>query len=69
MYENARFAQVDLEDEGEKYDNIAATLRNVALARPKKELSFAVADFDDVMSLASRFKVRYMMSTLPLLKL
>ena len=44
-------------DKPETFDELAATLRAVAKARAKKELSYVVADFDDMISLASRFKV------------
>ena len=49
---------MDITEKAEAFDKLAATLRGVATARPKKELSYVVADFDDMMSLASRFKAR-----------
>ena len=49
--------QVDIVEKAEEFDKLASTLRAVATARPKKELSYVVADFDDMISLASRFKV------------
>lgn len=48
---------MDITEKAEAFDKLAATLRAVATARPKKELSYVVADFEDMMSLASRFKV------------
>lgn len=50
---------MDLEEKGEEYDELAATLRRVASARPKKELSFVIADYESVMALVSRFEVRW----------
>lgn len=53
------FQKVDFEERGDEFDQIAATLRKVATARlPQKEVSFTVANVDDMSSLTSRFQVR-----------
>ena len=50
--------KVDLEEKGEEFDELAATLRKVATSRlPKKEVSYVVANKEDVSSIAERFKV------------
>lgn len=50
--------KVDLEEKGDEYDQVAATLRKAASARlPSKELSFVIANTEDMASLAERFKV------------
>eukprot|EP00903_Cladosiphon_okamuranus_P009866 g9373.t1 len=51
------FTKVDLEEKGDEYDQLAATLRKVASARlPKKEVSFVIADAKGMKSLAERFQ-------------
>ncbi|CAM9235531.1 unnamed protein product [Ectocarpus sp. 6 AP-2014] len=51
------YTKVDLEEDGEHFDAVAATLRKVASANlPEKKLSYVVANKEDVASLASRFQ-------------
>ena len=49
---------MNLEENGDEYDQLAATLRKVASARlPEKEVSFVIANTEDMKSLAQRFEV------------
>lgn len=50
--------KVDLEEKGDEFDQLAATLRKVASARlPNKEVSFVIANTKDMASLVERFQV------------
>lgn len=57
---------MDIEEKPESFDEVAAVLRKVASGRSKKELSYVVANFQDILSLASRFKVGCCPDRLPL---
>lgn len=57
MFVTPAACQVDLEEKGDKYDEIAAILRRVAGARSEKEVSYVIADFEDISGITSRFQV------------
>ena len=50
---------MDLEEKekGAKFDEIAAILRRVASARPGKDISYTIADYEGVEGIISRFQV------------
>lgn len=51
--------KVDFEERGDEFDEVAATLRKVASARlPAKELSYVIANSEDMKTIVSLFKVR-----------
>lgn len=51
-------SQIDITEDPKSYDEVAATLRKVAAARPSKEISYSVGDYAFLSNVASRFKVR-----------
>lgn len=53
---------MDFDKKGDKFDEIAAILRRVAGGRSEKDVSYVIADFEDIAGITSRFQVRFLSS-------